>query len=101
MKRIIIGMLGLLLLFSPGCGERTSDLKITTKVKVTQAGAITFNGKAVSLEELKAELNRLKQVEGTIEYFREGASGEPSEKALEVFGVIMESGLPIKLSTKE
>ena len=102
MKRFFV--ISLLLFFiGTGCGHSSSvtGTQIVGKVKVTQAGGITFNGKSLTLEDLKVELNRLKQAEGAVEYYRESADGEPSEKAMEVFGAIMESGLPIKLSDKE
>jgi hypothetical protein len=68
------------------------------KIKVDQAGEIYLNKKAVTLEELRQELVKLKQTNGGVWYRLEDPS-HPQAKA--VRKAIMESQLPIKITQEK
>ena len=71
------------------------------KVKVTRIGAIYHNGKAITIDEVKKEFARLKQVNGTVWYHRENPQGEPPPEALAVIKAIVDAKLPVKLLEKD
>jgi hypothetical protein len=67
------------------------------KVKVTQTGVIYLNGKKASMEELRQEFARLKQVNGVVWYYRENPQEEPPPQAMAVVEAIVEAQLPVRL----
>ncbi|MEE8624716.1 MAG: hypothetical protein V3T19_05195 [Acidiferrobacterales bacterium] len=71
------------------------------KVKVTQAGTIYLGGKFVTLGELKQELARLKQVNGTVWYYRDNPQGEPPPQAMAVIQAIVAAKIPVKMHEKD
>lgn len=71
------------------------------KVKVTQAGTIYVDGKAVSMAELRQEFARLKEAQGVVWYYRENPQGEPPPQAMAVIEAIVETKLPVKLVEKD
>lgn len=71
------------------------------KVKVDQTGTIYLNGKRVTLEELKQEFSRLKQVNGTVWYDRENPQGEPPPQAMAVIQAVVEAKLSVRLFEKD
>ncbi|MCH7895661.1 MAG: hypothetical protein IH782_02005 [candidate division NC10 bacterium] len=113
-----MGLIGVLLVglvfFGVGCdrgsqqrGEQpeergaVQEFAEVAKVKVDQAGTIYLNGKTVSIEELKQEFSRLKQVKGEVWYHRENPQGEPPTQAMAVIQAIVDAKLPVKLLEKD
>ncbi len=73
------------------------------KIKVQADGAIFLDEKPVSLEDLRAELEKLSKVKGAaVYYYRENPKGKPHPAAAitGVLKAIMEARLPVRLSTK-
>jgi len=71
------------------------------KVKVDRAGRIYFNGRIVSLENLKREFSRLHKVNGAVWYHRENPHQDPPPEALAVLQAIIDARLPVKLLEKD
>jgi hypothetical protein len=70
------------------------------KVEIDQEGTINLNGEVVTIEQLRQEFARLKEVNGAVWYYRENPEAEPHPKAMQVMEAIIESKLPVKLSKK-
>lgn len=72
------------------------------KVKVTQSGDIYLDGRAKTLDEASAELERLKKENGAVLYYREeSAQHQPHPNALKIIHKIEELKLPVGLSEKD
>ena len=71
------------------------------KVKVDRAGRIYFNGRIVTLENLKRDLSRLHKVNGAVWYHRENPHQDPPPEALAVLQAIIDARLPVKLLEKD
>lgn len=70
------------------------------KVSVTSAGAVRYDGRAVSLPELRRELASLAKAKGEVWYHRENPAAEPPPEALAVIDAIMQARLPVRFATK-
>ena len=70
------------------------------KIAVFQSGVVHFNGKPVTIPQLKAELTRLKGLDGTVWYYREHPDQEPPAISTGVIEAVVENRLPISLSTE-
>ena len=78
----------------------TFDENIVGKVAVLQNGRVTFDGKAVSIEQLRIKLTELKSKNGAVWYYREAPDKEPPAISTQVIQAVMDNNLPISLSTK-
>jgi hypothetical protein len=63
-------------------------------------GKILLDGGEMSIAEVKRALEKVKAKRGMVWYDRESGTGEPPVQAIEVFKLIVDSELPISLSTK-
>jgi hypothetical protein len=70
------------------------------KIAVTAKGAISFDGKPITLDMLKQRLIDLKKRNGVVWYYRESPASEPPAQAMQVIKLIAEIGLPISMSTR-
>lgn len=70
------------------------------KVSVTRAGVVSYDGRTVSLAELRSDLARLAKGKGEVWYYREDPAGEPAPEALAVIEAIMRARLPVRFATK-
>ncbi len=77
------------------------DFAEIANVKVDRAGMISLNGRPVTLEELKRELARLKEIGGAVWYAREHPEEDPPAAALAVIAAIIEARLPVRLLEEE
>jgi GTP cyclohydrolase II len=59
-----------------------------------------LDGAETSIGEVKRALEKVKAKRGMVWYYRASGKGEPPVQAIEVFKLIVESKLPISLSTK-
>ena len=107
-KTIILGLVG--------CGHEPTDAppfggqvstktpavepRTVLKIKVTAGGDVTADDRAVTLEQLAAQLADLKRAGGGVMYYRENAGGEPHPNAMNVIKLVAENKLPVRLSTK-
>ena len=57
--------------------EESESLGEQTKIRITLEGKIYLNGTEASFEEVKQELKRLQEVNGTVLYYREGGRRPP------------------------
>jgi hypothetical protein len=69
------------------------------KITLTTQG-ITFDGAAITLEQLKIKLAELKKRNGTILYYRGPSTrdGDPPPLAVEVIQLILDNKIPVSLS---
>jgi hypothetical protein len=70
------------------------------RVQALRSGDFTIDGKPGTMPLLQSEIARIKDANGTVWFYREGASSEPTEKQFEIFKVIVEARVPISLSTE-
>ena len=78
----------------------SSPSTTVARVSVLLSGRILLDGKEIRLGELKRILEKLKTERGAVWYYRESAKGEPPREAVEVFKLMVESKLPLSLSSK-
>jgi hypothetical protein len=94
---------GLVSLLLSGCGKQPtaeSPLNPDTpalKVAVLADGRLTVDGKACSIDELRASLEVLRVKHGVIWYYRESG---PQKSAMDVMKVVLGAQLPIRLSSR-
>ena len=69
--------------------------------KVDLSGSYFLNGKRVSLEEVKKECARLKQLGGVVFYYREKPGEEPPAEAQAVIATICEARLPLTFAGRD
>jgi hypothetical protein len=62
------------------------------KIKVTLDGKIHLNGKEASFEEVKQELERLREVNGVVLYYREGGKSPPGKAESVSAAILFEIG---------
>lgn len=70
------------------------------KVAVAESGAVTLDGRPVSLPELRAELETLAKWKGEVWYYRANPAAEPPPAALAVIEAVMQARLPVRFATK-
>jgi len=92
---------------SPGCtrqrntGETTMDPRRAVRIMVNKDGVISLNGRTVTIDELKNGLLVAGRTSGSVVwYYRENSTGKPAPNSMLVFNAILESKLPVRLSTK-
>lgn len=64
------------------------------------SGKILINGRESSLPEIEQALEKTRNDEGTVWYYRENPRAEPSPQALEVVKLIIANQLPVSFSSK-
>jgi biopolymer transport protein ExbD len=94
-----------LFLFVVGCGQSTQQTPPKPsgemlRVHVTAAGAITADGREVSLEDLKKEFARLAAAGGSMLYTRDNPTADPHPDAMKVIQAAADANLPILMPDK-
>lgn len=79
-------------------GERR-DMPVA-RVRVSQAGQVEMNGVKLTPEQLRKALAGLRDEGGGVMYYRERWDEPPSAEAAKAFEVIIEAGLPVRMSSK-
>ena len=67
------------------------------RIKFDRKGRICFDGSPVTLPGLRKALTEAKAARKHIRYYREGSRCEAGKRALAVWELVMESGLPVEL----
>ncbi len=98
-KYLIIAVL--LFASAPSCSRETKPRTVTAptevaKVRVSSDGKVYFNERVVTLDELRAEFQRLKQVHGGVWLFDESSSGASRQLGQAVRKSVIEAELPIR-----
>jgi hypothetical protein len=75
------------------------ELVAFARVKVSANGGVTFDEKSVTQEELEHALDRLKERNGAVLYYRENPGGVAPDSTMKPFRAILAAGLPVSLST--
>ena len=70
------------------------------KVSVLSSGSVLLDGKPTTMKDLGDALKKAKSRNGQVWYYREAGRAEPGPKAFEVFKLIVDSKLPLSLSSK-
>jgi len=79
--------------------DRNSSASRIT-ISVLSTGKVLLNGKDSTVAEVRRSLKNASAKSSTVWYYRESGKGEPPPQAIEVFKIIVESKLPVSLSTK-
>lgn len=81
-------------------GRNVLDELVTfARVKVSAGGGVTFDEKSVTQEELEKALDRLKERNGAVLYYRENPTGVAPDSSMQAFRAILAAGVPVSLST--
>jgi len=91
-------LLAALLLAAPGTAHAQG--RPVAKVSVSESGAITVDGRTVSLPELRVALHSLAEWKGEVWYYRPNPAGDPPPGAMAVIEAILEARLPVRFATK-
>ena len=93
---------GALLLPFAKFADNRSPKDSALRISVLSSGKILLDGKGkkVTISEVKKALTRVNSETGAVWYYRESGKGEPPNAAIEIFKVMVESKLPISLSSK-
>jgi hypothetical protein len=79
----------------------TPDSAHIAKIKVNRDGIIRLDDQPVTIDALRASLLKLSQsADAAVWYYRENSAGEPHPNAVLVLQAIVDSRLPVKLSTR-
>lgn len=104
---MIAGLVWVSMTMLTGCndGPKPMGMKVdpshVAKIKVNREGVISLNDQPVTIDELKSSLLKISQSPGSgVWYYRENPAGEPHPNAMLVLSAIVESKLPVRLSTK-
>lgn len=97
MKRIVSSLLLLAVLVATGVGAQNASI---ARISVLSNGSLFLNGKSTDLRSIESELQRLKQVKGTVWYHRDNPQAEPSKEGTAVVNMIIQHRLPVSLSTR-
>ena len=72
---------------------------------MTRTGDIYLNDTLVSLEDLKREFARLREVNGAVWYYRDDPDQEPSTQAAPIVDAVMqaivEARIPVRLAKED
>ena len=98
-RYVLPPLLALMVACAPERTE-TDAPKADVVVHVAANGAITMNGREVSLEEVKQEFARLSRVGGTLQYSRENPGADPHPNAMEVIKAAADANLKIQMVMK-
>ena len=104
---IVAGLISVATASLTGCGngskpvDRNIGPSHVVKVKVNREGLIWLNDQPVTIDELKTSLVKASQSPGSaVWYYREDAAGEAHPNAMLVLNSIVESKLPVRMSTR-
>ena len=70
------------------------------KIAVMADGRIFVDGSPATVLSVRTSLQQLASQKGAVWYYREGSQGDPPPQAMEVIQAVVESRLPIKLSSR-
>lgn len=84
-----------------GCSRETKPRSVTAptevaRVRVSAEGKVFFNDRVVTINELRGEFQRLKQIDGGVWLFDESSSGASKQLGEQVRKTIIEAELPIR-----
>jgi hypothetical protein len=82
------------------CGPATAQGRPVAKVALGESGAITLDGRAVTLPELREALRRHAEWKGEVWYYRPNPAGDPPPHAMAVIEAIAAARLPVRFATK-
>ena len=100
MNRIFQRAIAAIMPFGRFAAEKYSPEARVTRISVLVAGRILLDGNDATISDVRSALERARAKRGSVWYYRESDKGEPPPQAIEVFKLIVESKLPISLSTK-
>ncbi len=67
------------------------------KVKIHKGGEVSLDGQRVSLDDLREQLKKHKEVNGVVWYYPESADAKAQETGEAVIKIIIELKLPVRL----
>jgi hypothetical protein len=79
---------------------RNSPGRTVTRISVLSGGNVLLDGKEATISEVGRALEMAKTKQGAVWFYRESGRGEPPPVAIEIFKRVVESKLPVSLSTK-
>ena len=81
----------------PSPQDAQPDKGPIAKVKVHKEGGISLDGGSVTIKELRARLEKLKEADGVVWYYRESSDKQAEEAGDAVIKIIIELKLPVRL----
>jgi hypothetical protein len=95
-------VLAILIIFTTGCSNQPKRRSIprpteVAKVRVGVGGRVYVNEGAVTLDELKGKLDKLKQIHGGVWFINESSDRESGRQAQVVKKAIIEAELPMRV----
>lgn len=104
--RHLFATVGLIALLFSGCSKQpVSQMPVSPdapvlKVAVYADGRLTVEGKEATIETLRESFRSLKEKHGVVWYYREAGQQDPPPIAMEVVKAVIESRLPIRISSR-
>lgn len=102
-QRVIkCSLIAILIIFAPGCSNQPKRRAIArpvevAKVRVSVDGKVYINESIVAFDELKRELDRLKQIHGGVWFISDSPYGEAGRQNQIVKKAIIDAELPIRV----
>ena len=100
--RFVVAITAMLLFGTAFAQDRTMQFNesIVGKLAVFQNGRVSFNGQAVTIEQLRPKLTELKKRNGVVWYYREAPEKEPPAISTQEIQAVIDNSLPLSFSTK-
>ena len=98
MKRVAtFVLLTAVLALSAACASPTQVHKVQLTVYIQRDGTILIDGKPGRIEDLKRQLQLVKQNDGAVAYSRANPTGDPPPNAMEVLKTIIDAKVPVQM----
>ena len=96
------GLIFIVLIFAAGCNKQSKPRTVAmptevSNVRVSVDGKTYLNDRLVTLDELRREFHRLKQIKGGVSFFDESSAGPSMQQGQSVKRAIIEAELPMRL----
>jgi hypothetical protein len=98
-KNILQWVVELFMPVSSFAAERNPRETTVMRISVMPSGKVLLDRDEATIGEMKKALESIKAKGGAVWYYRESGKGDPPAEAIEVFKLIVESKLPVSLST--
>ena len=81
----------------PDWAQKSYASNQIAKIKVTAAGQLYINKEPATFEEVTKELQRVKELEGIVWYYRENGEQDPTSEQMPIVQALVEKVVELKL----